>query len=89
VARDLRYVTGILKIDSDLERMADLAVNIAERGRDPGRGAAAALPAGRHAHGGAGKRMVRDGLDSLQRLDAPLALRTWQADAEADRCTAS
>ena len=29
VARDLRYVCGILKINSDLERMADLAVNIA------------------------------------------------------------
>ena len=31
VARDLRYVAGLLKINSDLERMADLAVNIAKR----------------------------------------------------------
>src|SRR5439155_1506388 len=30
VARDLRYVAGILKINSDLERMADHATNIAE-----------------------------------------------------------
>ncbi|MDE3199041.1 MAG: phosphate signaling complex protein PhoU [Acidobacteriota bacterium] len=31
VARDLRFVTSALKINSDLERMGDLAVNIAER----------------------------------------------------------
>jgi len=85
VARDLRYVTGILKIDSDLERMADLAGNIAERAEilaevpplpfRPDVTRMAALV----------KRMVRDGLDSLQRLDAQLAFRTWQADQEADR----
>jgi len=85
VARDLRYVTGILKINSDLERMADLAVNIAKRAEilagvpplpfrpDVSRLAALA------------KRMVRDGLDALQRLDAGLAFRTWKADDEADR----
>lgn len=85
VARDLRFITGIMKINSDLERMADLAVNIAERAEvlavvlplpfrpDVSRLAALA------------KRMVRDGLDALIRLDAALALRTWKADAEADR----
>ena len=31
VARDLRFLTAILKINSDLERMGDLAVNIAQR----------------------------------------------------------
>jgi phosphate transport system protein len=31
------------------------------------------------------KRMVRDGLDALQRLDAALAWSTWRADDEADR----
>ena len=85
VARDLRYVAGILKINSDLERMADLAVNIAKRAEvlanvpplpfrpDVSRLAALA------------KRMVRDGLDALQRLDADLAFQTWKADDEADR----
>jgi phosphate transport system protein len=84
VARDLRYVAGILKINSDLERMADLAVNIAERAEvlasvpplpfRPDVSRLAALV----------KRMVRDGLDALQRLDADLAWRTWRADDEAD-----
>lgn len=30
-ARDLRFITSIMKANSDLERMGDLAVNIAER----------------------------------------------------------
>jgi phosphate transport system protein len=85
VASDLRYVAGILKINSDLERMADLAVNIAERAEvlasvpplpfRPDVSRLAALV----------KRMVRDGLDALQRLDANLAWSTWRADDEADR----
>jgi phosphate transport system protein len=31
VARDLRFLTAVLKINNDLERMGDHAVNIAER----------------------------------------------------------
>src|SRR5258708_36070330 len=31
VARDLRFLTAAIKINSDLERMCDLAVNIAQR----------------------------------------------------------
>src|ERR1700709_914369 len=31
VARDLRFLTATIKINSDLERMGDLAVNIAQR----------------------------------------------------------
>lgn len=85
VARDLRVVCGILKINSDLERMADLAVNIAERAEvlaavpplpfrpDVSRLAATA------------KRMLRDSLDSLVKQDAILAYSVWKADAEADR----
>jgi phosphate transport system protein len=33
VAHDLRFVIAVLKINNDLERMADLAVNIAERSK--------------------------------------------------------
>ena len=85
VARDLRFVACILKVNSDLERMADLAVNVAERAEiladvpplpfRPDVSRLATLV----------KRMVRDGLDALQRLDADLAWATWKADREADR----
>ena len=40
-ASDLRFITTALKIVTDLERMGDLAVNIAERAARPGPGAAA------------------------------------------------
>jgi len=33
-AKDLRFVVGVFKITNDLERVGDLAVNIAERARD-------------------------------------------------------
>ncbi|MEY2747943.1 MAG: hypothetical protein RL112_2985 [Planctomycetota bacterium] len=85
VARDLRFICGMMKINSDLERMGDLAVNIAERAEvlaevpplpfrpDVSRMAAVV------------KRMVREGLDALVRRDAILALQVWKSDAETNR----
>jgi len=85
VAKDLRFITGIMKINSDLERMADLAVNIAKRAEvlshvpplpfrpDISRMAAVV------------KQMVREGLDAFVRRDVALALRVWSRDDEADR----
>ena len=32
VARDLRFVVAVLKINNDLERIGDIVVNVAERG---------------------------------------------------------
>lgn len=85
VARDLRVVCGILKINSDLERMADLAVNIAERAEVlssvpplPFRPDVTRLAA-------TAKRMLQDSLDSLVKQDAVLAYSVWKADIEADK----
>jgi phosphate transport system protein len=85
VARDLRYICGVMKINSDLERMGDLAVNIAERAEVlaevtplPFRPDVSRMAA--HV-----KRMTRDALDALIRRDAHLALRVWRSDDEADR----
>lgn len=85
VARDLRLIAAYLKVNSDLERMADLAVNVAERAEilagvpplpfRPDVSRMSALV----------KRMVRDALDALVRRDPDLALRTWKADSEADK----
>lgn len=85
VARDLRFIAGVLKINSDLERMADLAAKIAERAEvlavvpplpfrpDITRMAAVV------------KSMVREGLDALVRRDVAAALRVWAKDDQADR----
>ena len=73
VAVDLRYVVTCLKVNNDLERMGDLAVNIAQRADYLARHPALSLPGelSRMAEGVRG--MVRDSLDSLVRQDTALA----------------
>jgi phosphate transport system protein len=85
VARDLRFICGMMKINSDLERMADLAVNIAERAEVLADVPALPFRPDVSRMASVAKRMVREGLDALIRRDAALALRVWQSDAEADR----
>ncbi len=84
VASDLRLVVAVLKINSDLERIGDLAVNIAER---------AVFLAGQHAvqsdfdfEGMARKaqQMVKMALDSLVNQDSSLARQVLAMDDEVD-----
>ncbi|MBI4878400.1 MAG: phosphate signaling complex protein PhoU [Planctomycetes bacterium] len=84
VAIDLRLVTAIMKINSDLERIGDLAVNIAERSEVLA--AVESLPFRPDVSRMAAvtKQMVRKGLDALVRRDTALALRVWQMDVEPD-----
>ncbi len=84
VAIDLRFIVAVLKINNDLERIGDLAVNVAKRARsisalgdyDTG------LDFGEMA--GAVQKMVRTSLDSLVNLDAGLAEDVCAADDEVD-----
>ena len=85
VAVDLRRVTAILKINSDLERMADLAVNIAERAGDLARGPEIVVPIALRRMTDLTNTMVRDSLDAFVRLDAALAKRVCRMDDEVDR----
>ncbi|MBK7645283.1 MAG: phosphate signaling complex protein PhoU [Planctomycetes bacterium] len=85
VARDLRLVCGVLKINSDLERMADLAVNVAERAEVLSRVPPLPFRPDVSRLAATAKRMLRDSLDALVRLDSVLAWRTWKADVEADK----
>jgi phosphate transport system protein len=84
VAVDLRYVISVLKIDNDLERIGDLAANIAERAEllvsRPLAPEANSLPAMLEAVRG----MLRQSLDSLVNMDAGLARRVLVADSEVD-----
>ena len=84
VAVDLRFIIAVLKINNDLERIGDEAVNIAERSLRvspltlPGE-AVDFAPLCRQV-----QEALRSSLDSLVRLDAPLAHRVRQSDDEID-----
>jgi phosphate transport system protein len=85
VAVDLRRVTAILKINTDLERMADLAVNIAERAAALARGPDVPVPTIFRQMTDLTNTMVRDSLDAFVNLDAALAKRVCRLDDEVDR----
>lgn len=85
VAVDLRYLIAALKMNNDLERIGDLAVNIA-RGKGCRRGkplppelAASFLELGLKS-----RTMLRDSLDALMNLDAPKAYQILKDDDEVD-----
>jgi len=84
VAVDLRFIIAVLKINNDLERIGDEAVNIAERSL---RVSSQALP-GQKVDFGPICRLVQDALrgclDALVRLDAPLAHRVRNSDDAID-----
>jgi phosphate transport system protein len=84
VAADLRFVVAMMKVTSDLERMGDHAVSIAERalaiaGLDP-------LPVTLDFRAMAQRvgMMVRESLDALVRLDVDLAQRVSEEDRIVD-----
>ncbi|MFQ5504476.1 MAG: phosphate signaling complex protein PhoU [Planctomycetota bacterium] len=84
VATDLRFVVAVMKVNNDLERMGDLAINIAERAaylstHDP---IQVPLDFGRMAE--RVRTMLRESLDSLVNLDAALARKICQEDEEVD-----
>lgn len=74
VAFDLRYVIATLKINNDLERIADLAVNIAEQAiRISGEAQMQELPFDLRDMGQRVLRMLRHSLDALVNIDPELA----------------
>ena len=84
VASDLRFIITTIKINTTLERVGDLAVNIAERAR-----ALAQLPQPVIAFDLAGmadkaQRMVATSLDALVQSDGQLARSVLLADDEVD-----
>jgi phosphate transport system protein len=84
VAGDLRFIVTTIKINTTLERVGDLAVNIAERARLL---ATMEEPVVRFDLGGMAtkaQRMVSNALDSLVRSDATLARAVLFADDEID-----
>ena len=85
VAIDLRFIITALKINNDLERIGDLAVNLAERGT---------FLAGQHredvtldfdAMTEKTKSMVHRSLEALVNMDSKLAYDVCAADDEVDQ----
>lgn len=84
VAADLRYIVAVLKVNNDLERMGDLAVNVAERARYLATHEPLAVELDFATMGELVKRMVRDCLDALVRRDIEVAHRVMQDDDRVD-----
>jgi phosphate transport system protein len=85
VAVDLRRVTAILLISTDLERMGDLAVGIAERAVSLPRANVPPLPARFTDMTERVTGMVRRALDAYVNLDAAAARGVIRTDDETDR----
>jgi phosphate transport system protein len=84
VAIDLRFIIAVLKINNDLERIGDLAVNIAERALFIASQPDAHVPLDFAAMGEKVQKMLKKSLDALVNLDAPLAVEVTQSDDEVD-----
>ncbi len=84
-AKDLRFLAMALKINNDLERMGDQAVNIAERTlellKEPLLKPLIDIP--RMAQ--IAQAMVKDSLDAFVQQDVPRARAVCQRDDEVDR----
>ncbi len=85
VAIDLRRIIAALKINTDLERMADLAVNIAERAVSLAELPRIAVPAKLQRMTDLTTSMVRESLDAFVMLNAEQARRVIRIDDEVDR----
>lgn len=84
VAIDLRRTAAILKINSDLERMADLGVDIAERALHLTKLPTIVVPEKLQRMTDLTTLMVRHSLDAFVNLDARLARRVCRLDDEVD-----
>lgn len=88
VAIDLRFIISVLKINNDLERMGDLAVNVAERTEKIVEGGGVEIPFDLEEMAQKTRRMVSDALDSLVQMDSGLAREVCRNDDEVDALNA-
>jgi len=85
VARDLRLLVAVIKINSELERIADIAVNIAKRVQVISKDAAIQSPVDYQPMSAKVTVMLKHGLDAMVTEDADLARRIFLEDAEVDQ----
>jgi phosphate transport system protein len=85
VAIDLRFIVAVLKINNDLERIADLAVNIAERAAFLATQPKLDISFRFRPMAQSVKEMLRKSLDALVNLSEESAIQVIEADNEVDR----
>lgn len=87
-ARDLRFVTAVMKITNDLERVGDLAVNVAERAVALAGFAARDVPDAVREMADRVRAMLTASIDALVRHDAARAREVLAMDDPIDRLLA-
>ena len=85
VARDLRFVVAVLKINGDLERIGDIVVNIADRGMRLAAFPLTDLQDRIMLMGRLSREMLKDSLDAMIALDVKKAAAVIAHDDEVDR----
>jgi phosphate transport system protein len=84
VAIDLRFIIAVLKINSDLERIGDLAVNIAERASFLATQKPREVPFDFLTMSEKAQAMLRKSLDALANINPDLAYQVCASDDEVD-----
>jgi phosphate transport system protein len=84
VAADLRLVVSVLKINNDLERIGDLAKNIAKRVAQLANAGDIELPAEIRTMATLAQEMVKESLDAVVNGDPALARRVREEDDAVD-----
>jgi phosphate transport system protein len=84
VAVDLRFITAVIKINNDLERIGDQAVNIAQRIEYIARKPQAKVPFDYASMAEKTVSMLKQSLDALVNLDSDLAQKVRLKDDEVD-----
>lgn len=85
VARDLRFVIAVLKINNDLERIGDIVANIADRGVRLTAFPVSACQDKIMRMGQVTREMLKESLDALIALDVKKAVAVIARDDEVDR----
>jgi len=84
VVGDLRFVVGVMKVNNDLERMGDQAVNIAERAKFIAENPPLGVPLDYHRMADVVRKMVRSSLDAQVNQNTDLARQVCLMDDEVD-----
>ena len=85
VAVDLRFIVAAMKINNDLERIGDLAVNIARKAASYAEEPEMPMPYDIAGMWDKTQAMLRDSIDALVNMDGALATAVCRRDDEVDR----